>query len=352
MRLGEHIVLVAVSTLIAAAIGIPLGILAARRPRAGAAAGRPRQPRADDPQPGALRVSHPAAAHRRHRHAHGAGRADALRRPADRPHDGGRAAGVDRAVLECAVGDGHDARARCLRQVELPLAAPAILAGVRVATVVGVGTATIASAIGAGGLGDYIFRGLAMVDPVVILAGALPAAVLALCADGLLALAARAVDPARGSRAALRVVVAVGRGSLVVLCGADVSRARRRPRSSSARRTSPSRSCSANSWRRRSSADRAERRAPAQSRRHARLRSRPAARRYRRLRRIHRHGADGALQGTADRRDSRSGRRRVGARAGGSPRRYARAASRCCRRSASTTRSRFWSRGDAAREHS
>ena len=82
-----------------------------------------------------------------------------------------------------------------LRQVELPLAAPAILAGVRVATVVGVGTATIASAIGAGGLGDYIFRGLAMVDPVVILAGALPAALLALAADGLLALAGRAVDP-------------------------------------------------------------------------------------------------------------------------------------------------------------
>jgi osmoprotectant transport system permease protein len=95
-----------------------------------------------------------------------------------------------------------------LRQVELPLAAPDILAGVRVATVVGVGTATIASAIGAGGLGDYIFRGLSMVDPVVILAGALPAALLALSADGLLALAARAVDPRRGSRSLRRALVA------------------------------------------------------------------------------------------------------------------------------------------------
>jgi osmoprotectant transport system permease protein len=64
-----------------------------------------------------------------------------------------------------------------------------------VAVVIGVGTATIASAIGAGGLGDYIFRGLAMVDATVILAGALPAAVLALAADGLLAAAGRWSDP-------------------------------------------------------------------------------------------------------------------------------------------------------------
>ena len=67
-----------------------------------------------------------------------------------------------------------------LRQVELPLALPSIVAGVRVAAVVGVGSATIAAAIGAGGLGEYIYRGLSMVDTTVILAGAMPAAALAL----------------------------------------------------------------------------------------------------------------------------------------------------------------------------
>jgi osmoprotectant transport system permease protein len=101
--------------------------------------------------------------------------------------------GIDRAVLECAIAMGMTSR-QVLRLVELPLAAASILAGVRVAAVVGVGTATIASAIGAGGLGDYIFRGLAMVDPVVIVAGALPAALLAMVVDGLLALATRAAD--------------------------------------------------------------------------------------------------------------------------------------------------------------
>ena len=67
-----------------------------------------------------------------------------------------------------------------LRQVELPLALPSIVAGIRVAAVVGVGSATIAAAIGAGGLGQYIYRGLSMVDSTVILAGAIPAALLAL----------------------------------------------------------------------------------------------------------------------------------------------------------------------------
>ena len=73
-----------------------------------------------------------------------------------------------------------------LRLVELPLAFSVILAGVRVATVITIGLATIAAAIGAGGLGEFIFRGLAMVDNRVILAGAIPAAVLALLADAVL----------------------------------------------------------------------------------------------------------------------------------------------------------------------
>ncbi len=91
--------------------------------------------------------------------------------------------GVDPAVVESAVAMGMTDRQR-LFQVELPLAAPTIFAGVRVATVTTIGTATIAAAIGGGGLGVFIFRGLASVDSSQILAGAVPAALLALAADG------------------------------------------------------------------------------------------------------------------------------------------------------------------------
>ena len=98
--------------------------------------------------------------------------------------------GVDPAVREAGRGMGMT-NGELLRYVELPLAAGVILAGVRVATVVSVGIATIAAAIGAGGLGVYIFRGVAMVDDTLILAGAVPAALLALLLDGLLGLAER-----------------------------------------------------------------------------------------------------------------------------------------------------------------
>jgi osmoprotectant transport system permease protein len=90
--------------------------------------------------------------------------------------------GVDPAVIEAGRGMGLTDR-QLLFQVELPLALGVIIAGVRVATVISVGLATIAAAIGAGGLGEYIFRGLAMVNNQVILAGAIPAAVMALLAD-------------------------------------------------------------------------------------------------------------------------------------------------------------------------
>jgi osmoprotectant transport system permease protein len=80
-----------------------------------------------------------------------------------------------------------------LTMVELPLAGRNILAGVRVATVSTIGTATIAAAIGAGGLGVFIFQGIASVDSTQILAGAVPAALLALAADGLLGLAERRI---------------------------------------------------------------------------------------------------------------------------------------------------------------
>lgn len=90
--------------------------------------------------------------------------------------------GVDRAVVEAGRGMGMTDRQLLLR-VELPLALSVIIAGVRVAAVISVGLATIAAAIGAGGLGEYIFRGLAMVNNQVILAGAIPAALLAILAD-------------------------------------------------------------------------------------------------------------------------------------------------------------------------
>jgi osmoprotectant transport system permease protein len=91
--------------------------------------------------------------------------------------------GVDRAVRESAIAMGMTER-QLLLEVELPLASRTILAGLRVATVTTIGTATIAAAIGGGGLGVFIFRGLASVDTTLILAGAVPAAVIALLADG------------------------------------------------------------------------------------------------------------------------------------------------------------------------
>lgn len=90
--------------------------------------------------------------------------------------------GVDPAVMEAGRGMGLT-ESQLLLQVELPLAVSVILSGVRTAVVISVGLATIAAAIGAGGLGEFIFRGLAMVDNRVILAGAVPAALLALLAD-------------------------------------------------------------------------------------------------------------------------------------------------------------------------
>jgi osmoprotectant transport system permease protein len=90
---------------------------------------------------------------------------------------------VEPAVRESAIAMGMTDR-QLLWQVELPLSAHTILAGVRVAAVATVGTATIAAAIGGGGLGVFIFRGIASVDTTQILAGAVPAALLALLCDG------------------------------------------------------------------------------------------------------------------------------------------------------------------------
>ncbi len=90
--------------------------------------------------------------------------------------------GVDPAVRESAVAMGMTP-GQVLRQVEIPLAAPTIMAGLRIATVTSIGTAVIAAAIGGGGLGVLIFRGISFNDSTQILSGAVPAAIMALLAD-------------------------------------------------------------------------------------------------------------------------------------------------------------------------
>jgi osmoprotectant transport system permease protein len=100
---------------------------------------------------------------------------------------------VDPAVVEAARGMGMTPR-QVLWQVQLPLAAPVLLAGIRVATAMCIGIATVAAAIGAGGLGVFIFRGLAMVNNQVILAGAIPAAGIAIAVDSGLGYFQKSVD--------------------------------------------------------------------------------------------------------------------------------------------------------------
>ncbi len=103
--------------------------------------------------------------------------------------------GVDAGVRESAVAMGMTRR-QILWQVELPLAVPSIVAGLRIATVTTIGTATIAAFIGAGGLGVFIVRGIAMMDKPQILAGAVPAAAMALLADEALEWIERKLSPA------------------------------------------------------------------------------------------------------------------------------------------------------------
>lgn len=98
--------------------------------------------------------------------------------------------GIDPSITEVARALGLTSMQRLVK-VELPLAASFILAGLRTATVTCIGIATIAAAVGAGGLGELIFRGVASVDNRLVLAGAIPAALLALVADGALGLLER-----------------------------------------------------------------------------------------------------------------------------------------------------------------
>jgi osmoprotectant transport system permease protein len=114
---------------------------------------------------------------------------------------------LDRGVAEAAVGLGMTAWQR-LWLVELPLAVPIVLGGVRVATVAAVGMATIAAAIGAKGLGSYIFRGVALSDTRLILLGSVPAALLALACDAALGEVERGLDPARPRHSRPRALIA------------------------------------------------------------------------------------------------------------------------------------------------
>ena len=184
--LQQHVGLVLVSTGVAVAAGVPAGIFAARRPGAGRIVLGAASVAQTIPSLALLGFLLPLPV------IGGIGPRTALVAltlyallPIVRNTVTGMRT-IDAAVLEAGVAMGMTPRQR-LWIVELPLALPQIIAGVRVATVIGVGTATIAAAIGAGGLGEYIFRGLAMVDATTILAGAVPAAVLALIADGALA---------------------------------------------------------------------------------------------------------------------------------------------------------------------
>jgi osmoprotectant transport system permease protein len=132
--------------------------------------------------------------------------------------------GVDPAVKEAALGMGMTGR-QMLTQVELPLAMSVIIAGLRVATVISIGTATIAAAIGAGGLGTYIFRGLRMSDNKLVLAGAVPAALMALVADFALGRLEKGLSPNRGRTSSTTVrVAAVAAAVALALCGIAVFR--------------------------------------------------------------------------------------------------------------------------------
>jgi osmoprotectant transport system permease protein len=206
---AQHLVLVAASTAVAVAAGLPLGLAMARRPRLArpvlAAAGLVQT----IPSLALFGFLIPLPL------LGGIGTRTALVALilyALLPILQNTCAGirqVDPTVVEAATAMGMTPGQR-LRIVELPLALPVILAGVRIAAVVSVGTATIAAAIGAGGLGTYVFRGIATVDTRLILAGAVPAAVLALAVDALLGQVER-------SRRPLRAAAGLATGTLLTL---------------------------------------------------------------------------------------------------------------------------------------
>jgi len=182
---GEHLVLVAISTLVAVAIGLPLGLALTRRPRLAAPVLGIAGVVQTVPSLALFGFLIPLP------FIGGIGPRTAIVAlviyallPILRNTYAGIQS-VDPAILEAADGVGMTRRQR-LWWVEFPLSLPIVLGGVRIATVISIGIATIAAAVGAGGLGVLIYRGIAIVDNRLILAGALPAALLAVAADLLL----------------------------------------------------------------------------------------------------------------------------------------------------------------------
>jgi osmoprotectant transport system permease protein len=216
--LSQHVGLVLISTVVAIAIGLPVGIAAARRPRIGGPLAAAASVIQTIPSLALFGFLLPLPL------LGGVGARTALVAlilyallPLIRTTAAGLRS-IDPAILEAADAMGMTPRER-LFQVELPLALPSIIAGIRVATVFGVGTVTIAAAIGAGGLGEYIYRGLSMVDSTVILAGAIPVALLALVADGLLLIVERVLRRPSGRVVAVTTAVAAA-AVLIVLASA------------------------------------------------------------------------------------------------------------------------------------
>jgi osmoprotectant transport system permease protein len=222
---AEHVLLVAISTTIAVAIGVPLGVFAARRPRLASPLVAIANIAQTIPSLAMFGFLLPVPL------IGGVGARAALAvlvlyalLPIVRSSIVG-ITGIDKSIREAGVAMGMTSR-ELLRQVELPLALPSIVAGIRVAAVVGVGSATIAAAIGAGGLGQYIYRGLSMVDSTVILAGAIPAALLALIVDGALLWLERQLSPRRRAGSRRAAVPAAATLAVVALAGSAVMAAR------------------------------------------------------------------------------------------------------------------------------
>jgi osmoprotectant transport system permease protein len=179
---GEHLWLVGASMALAVVIGVPLGILLTRRPRWKAVVLGSTNVVQTIPSLAlfGLLLPLPWLGARADRLAIVALAMYALLPIVRNTYVG--IAGINAPVHEAAVAMGLTST-QLLWKVELPLALPVMLSGIRVAMVITIGVATIAAAIGAGGLGEFIFRGIAMVDNSVILAGAIPAALMALLAD-------------------------------------------------------------------------------------------------------------------------------------------------------------------------
>src|SRR5215471_11564963 len=225
--LSQHVLLVFVSTVIAVIVAVPLGIFASRRPRLATPLTAVANVVQTIPSLAMFGFLLPVPL------VGGVGARAALfvlilygLLPIVRTTIAGLRS-IDPSIVEAGVAMGMTDR-ELLRIVQLPLALPSIIAGIRVAAVVGVGSATIAAAIGAGGLGEYIYRGLSMVDSTVILAGAIPSALLALVVDGTLLWVERQLSARRrsASRRTALAAAAAAMGVAVVAGGVAAARSR------------------------------------------------------------------------------------------------------------------------------